>query len=62
MFNVNTREFTNKLLEAVDEGLVDPRYALAAALSYMSEAEVKDMCHVNQFFFYEDEDEDEDEQ
>jgi hypothetical protein len=57
MFNVKTREFTNKLLEAVDEGLIDPSYALAAALSYMSEAEVKDMCDVNEFFFYEDEDE-----
>jgi hypothetical protein len=56
-----TREFTNKLLEAVDEGCVDPRDALTAALSYMSEAEVKDMCAVNEFFAYEEDEEEEDE-
>ena len=56
-----TREFTNKLLEAVDEGMIDPRDALAAALSYMSEAEVKDMCAVNEFFAYEEDEEEEDE-
>jgi|688.fasta_scaffold14282_6 hypothetical protein len=56
-----TREFTNKLLEAVDEGYIDPRDALTAALSYMSEAEVKDMCAVNEFFAYEEDEEEEDE-
>ena len=55
----NTREFTNKLLDAVDGGMIDPRDALAAALSYMSEAEVKDMCAVNEFFAYEEEEEEE---
>ena len=53
-----TREFTNKLLEAVDEGCIDPRDALAAALSYMEESEVKDMCKVNEFFAYKEEEED----
>ena len=54
------REFTNKLLEAVDEGYINPRDALAAALSYMEESEVKDMCSVNEFFAYEEEEEEED--
>lgn len=54
-----TREFTNKLLDAVDEGMIDPRDALAAALCYMEESEVKDMCAVNEFFAYEEEEEEE---
>lgn len=57
MFNTNVREYTCKLLEAVDDGMIDPRDALASALSYMSESEVKDMCMVNEFFSVEDEDE-----
>ena len=56
-----TREFTNKLLEAVDDGIIDPRDALTAALSYMSESEVKDMCAVNEFFAYEEDEEEEEE-
>lgn len=55
-YNTNVREFTCKLLDAVDEGMINPRDALAYALSYMSEADVKDMCQVNEFFPDEDED------
>ena len=54
-YNTNTREYTCKLLDAVDEGLISPRDALASALSYMSESEVKDMCEVNEFFLDEEE-------
>ena len=50
------REYTNKLLDAIDAGIIDPRDVLSAALSYMTEADVKDMCEVNEFFSYEDED------
>ena len=54
-YNTNTREYTCKLLDAVDEGLISSRDALASALSYMSESEVKDMCRVNEFFLEEEE-------
>lgn len=52
------RHYTNKILEALDEGGLDRDTVIMAALSYMSEDEVKDLAHVNAFF--EDEDEDED--
>lgn len=58
-YNTITREYTCKLLDAVDEGLIDPKAALASALSYMSEADVKDMCMVNEFFTEEDEEDEE---
>ena len=50
------REYTCKLLEAVDEGIIDAKAALEAALVYMSESSVKDMCEVNCFFEYEEDD------
>lgn len=42
-----TRECTNQLLEMVDEGLLDARSVLLAALIYMSEDDVRDMCQAN---------------
>lgn len=53
------RKYTNRILELVDEGVLDARDMLAAALSYMSEAEVEDLYHCEGLD--EDEDEDEDE-
>ena len=37
------REYTNKLLEMVENGLVDSMSVLLMCLSYMSEDEVEDM-------------------
>ena len=56
MAYVPIREFTNKLLEAVDENIIDPREALLSALNWMSESDVKKMCEANCFFEYEDDD------
>lgn len=55
------RTMTNALLEAVDEGLVDTKQALLAALVFMSEDDVAEMIRVNALLG-EDEDEDEDEE
>lgn len=55
-----TREYTNKVLEAVEEGLLDRDLVIMACLKYMSEADVKDMCEANEFF-EEEEDEEEEE-
>jgi hypothetical protein len=52
------RQATTRLLEMIEEGLIDRDTVITAALKYMSEAEVEDMCQHNQFF--EDEDEDTD--
>jgi hypothetical protein len=58
-----TRKVTNKVLEAADEGLLTWEHIASAALKYMSEDQVADMAHANEFFMYEeDDDEEEDEE
>lgn len=52
------RKATNRLLEIVNDGVLDPYTALLACLSYLSEDEVADMCHMNGFF--EDDEEEDD--
>jgi len=54
-----SREYTNKLLEMVDEGLLDRDSVIMACVKYMSEDEVRDMMHANEFIEEEDEEEDE---
>ena len=58
-----TREATNKILELIEEGVLDRDTVIMAALKYMSEDEVADMALANEFFdedsYYEDEEEDE---
>jgi len=50
------REYTNKLRDALDEGMVSAQAVADMAMKYMSEDEVKDMCLSNDILF-EDEDE-----
>lgn len=51
------REATNKILEYVQDGLLDRDTVILACLKYMSEDEVADMAHFNEFFPVDDEDE-----
>ena len=44
------RQNTNKILEMVDDGLLDQRTVILACLNYMSEDEVKEMAELNDFF------------
>ena len=39
----DTREYTAKLLEMVDEGMLDKRQVILALVNYLSESEVKDL-------------------
>ena len=55
-----TRQATNKLLEMIEDGLLDRDTVIMACVKYMSEDEVADMCHHNDFF-YEEESEEESE-
>ena len=56
-----TREYTTKLLDAIDQGLLSPQAVVEMAVSYMSEDEVHDMMRVNDLLYYLDaEEEDED--
>ena len=54
------RDATNKILEMIEDGLLDKDQVIMACLKYMSEDDVADMAHVNEFFYDEDEDDYED--
>ena len=54
-----TRKFTNKLIELIEENILDPKDVVIMCLKYMSEDDVEDMCKSNEIFNY-DEDEDDD--
>jgi len=49
------REYTNKLLEMIEEGLLDKDEVIMACVKYMSEDDVKDMMHYNDLIIREDE-------
>ena len=53
-----TREYTNKLLEMVEDGLLDRDMVIMACVKYMSESDVQDMMEANEMIEEEDEDED----
>ena len=54
-----TRQATNKILEMVDDGILDKDTVIMSCLKYMSEDDVADMAHSNEFFINEEEDDDE---
>lgn len=45
-----TREATDKILEMVEDGVIDRDTVILACLNYMSEADVADMASSNDFF------------
>lgn len=51
------RETTTRLINAIDEGLVDKDYVLNACLGALSEAEVHQMCLANDILFLDEDDE-----
>jgi hypothetical protein len=51
------RKYTNKLLDAIDEGTIHPVDVVEMCLAYMSEYDVKDMCLANDILLNETEDE-----
>ena len=54
------REYTTKLLEMMDEGLISAEAVAEMALAYMSEDDVKDMVRSNDLMpWLEDDEEDE---
>lgn len=55
------REWTNKVLKAMDEGMLDPAVVAEMCLSFMSEDDVADMVRANDLVEYLGGDEDEDE-
>jgi len=66
MVYVPVRQYTNKMLAAIDEGLLDRDQVILACLNWMSDQDVKLMAEANEFLAEEEEDdeskdEDEDE-
>ena len=51
----NVRKATDKILEMVDEGILDKDTVIMSCLKYMSEDDVADMAHCNEFFLNEEE-------
>jgi hypothetical protein len=54
---MDVRKATNKIIEMVDEGLLNPRDVLLMALKWMSEDDVKEMAEANELFEEENDDE-----
>ena len=52
-----TREYTEQLLEMIEDGILDRDAVIMACVKYMSEDEVRDMMEANEFVPVEDEDE-----
>lgn len=52
-----TRKATNKILEMIDEGILDPKDVVMMALKWMSEDDVKEMAEANELFEEDTEDE-----
>lgn len=54
------RKVTNKLLEMIEEGVLDRDALIFSCLTYMSEADVADMAQSEGFLGDEDDEDDED--
>ena len=55
--NPPVREVTNKILEMIDEHLLDPKDVVLMALKWMSEDDVAEMAKANELFVEVTEDE-----
>lgn len=47
--NSQTRKVTTHILDMIADGLLDAEQVVLACLKYMSEDEVADMAHINEF-------------
>ncbi len=45
---VRTRQATDKVLEMIEAGLLDPKDVVLMCLKWMSEDSVKEMCEANE--------------
>ena len=55
----DVRQATNRVLEMVEEGILDKDTVIMSCLKYMSEDDVADMAHSNEFFMTTNDEEDE---
>jgi len=57
MNNRSVREYTNKFIEAMEEGIIDPKLLAQNLMGYMSEQEVQSFAESEGYFDHEDEEE-----
>ena len=53
----DTRKSTNRLLEMIEDGSIDPKDVVMICVKFMSEDDVDEMCRINEVF--EDDEEEE---
>ena len=53
----NTRKSTNRLLEMVENGSIDPKDVVMMCVKFMPEDDVDEMCRINEVFVEEEEEE-----
>jgi hypothetical protein len=51
-----SRQYTEQLLEMIEDGMLDRDAVIMACVKYMSEDDVRDMMEINEFVPEEDED------
>ena len=51
-----SRDYTSKLLDLIEDGMLDRDTVIMACVKYMSEADVQDMMEMNEFIVEQDED------
>ena len=51
-----SRDYTSKLLDLIEDGMLDRDTVIMACVKYMSEADVQDMMEMNEFVVEQDED------
>lgn len=56
-----TRKFTRKILEMVEDGIINEEILIKDLLNYLSEAEVEDFAFTNGYIEEEEDEEEEDE-
>ena len=55
-----SREYTSKLLDLIEDGMLDRDTVIMACVKYMSEDYVQDMMEMNEFIVEQDEDDEPD--
>ena len=53
----NTRQATCRILELIEDEILDRDMVIMSCLKYMSESDVRDMAHCNEFGLNDDEEE-----
>lgn len=51
-----SREYTNKLLEMIEDGMLDKDNVILACVKYMSEDDVEDMMRCNEMLLDDEDD------